>query len=238
MNQCNMKASIDSIETMGLVDGPGIRVVIFFKGCKLRCKYCHNPETWVKGEENMTVDEVYQKIMRCEPYFRNNGGVTFSGGEPLLHHEFIIELSKRLKEENVHVALDTSGVGNGNYEEVLKYVDLVLLDIKHTDNEGYKYITGRNIDEVENFIQVLNRLNKKVWIRQVVIPHITDTEEYILSLKEYLKKINNIERIDLLPYHTMAIDKYKKLNIPYPLENIPSMDKTKLDNLYEILGKH
>ena len=115
-----MKASIDSIETMGLVDGPGIRVVIFFKGCKLRCKFCHNPETWVKGEENMSVDEVYNKIMRCEPYFRNNGGVTFSGGEPLLHSEFIIELSKKLKENNIHIALDTAGVGNGNYEELLK----------------------------------------------------------------------------------------------------------------------
>lgn len=238
MNQCNMKASIDSIETMGLVDGPGIRVVIFFKGCKLRCKFCHNPETWVKGEENMTIDEAFHKIMRCEPYFRNNGGVTFSGGEPLLHKEFIIELSKKLKDNNVHLALDTAGVGDGDYEEILSLMDLVLLDIKHTNDDGYKYITGKTIDEVENFIQVLNKLNKKVWIRQVVVPGLTDSEEYILSLKEYLKKINNVERVDLLPYHTMAIDKYKKLNISYPLEEVPPMDKTKLDNLYKILGKY
>lgn len=230
-----MKASIDSIETMGLVDGPGIRVVIFFNGCKLRCKYCHNPETWVRGKDNYTVDEVYNKIMRCEPYFRNNGGVTFSGGEPLLHSEFIIELCKKLKENNIHTALDTAGVGNGNYDELLSYIDLVLLDIKHTDSIGYNKLTGGNIKYQEEFINVLNRLNKKVWIRQVVVPTITDSKEYILSLKEYLKKIDNIERIDLLPYHTMAIDKYKKIGIKYPLEGIPPMDKDKIDELYDIL---
>ena len=230
-----MKASIDSIETMGLVDGPGIRVVIFFNGCKLRCKFCHNPETWCMRDNNMTVEEVYTKIMRCEPYFRNNGGVTFSGGEPLLHSDFIIELSKKLKEHNIHISLDTAGVGNGNYDELLKYIDLVLLDIKHTNKDGYKYITGSDIKYQEEFINVLNKLNKKVWIRQVVVPGITDNKEYILSLKEYLKKINNIERIDLLPYHTMGVDKYKKLGINYPLEGVPSMDKDKLENLYKIL---
>ncbi len=230
-----MKASIDSIETMGLVDGPGIRVVIFFNGCKLRCKYCHNPETWVRGKDNMTVDEVYNKIMRCEPYFRNNGGVTFSGGEPLLHSNFIIELSKKLKENNIHICLDTAGVGNGNYDDLLEYIDIVLLDIKHTNSSGYKYITGNDIKYQEEFIQVLNRLNKKVWIRQVVVPGITDSKEYMLSLKEYLKKIDNVERIDLLPYHTMAIDKYKTLGIKYPLEGVPPMDQDRLKDLYKIL---
>ena len=232
-----MKASIDSIETMGLVDGPGIRVVIFFNGCKLRCKYCHNPETWVRRDDNMTVEEVYNKIMRCEPYFRNNGGVTFSGGEPLLHSEFIIELCKLLKENNIHIALDTAGVGNGNYETLLKYIDLVLLDVKHTDTKGYKYITGNDIKYQEEFIDILNKLNKKVWIRQVIVPGITDSKEYILSLKEYLKKINNVERIDLLPYHTMGVDKYRKLGIKYPLEGVPPMDKDKLDELYKLLNE-
>lgn len=230
-----MNACIESIETMGLVDGPGIRVVIFFKGCKLRCLFCHNPETWVKSEDNMSVEEVYNKIMRCEPYFRGNGGVTYSGGEPLLHSDFIIELSKKLKENNIHICLDTAGVGNGNYEELLKYVDLVLLDIKHTDSNGYRYLTGSDIKYQEEFISTLNRLNKKVWIRQVIVPGITDSKEYILSLKEYLKKINNIERIDLLPYHTMGVDKYKKLGIKYPLEGVPPMDKQRVDELYKII---
>lgn len=230
-----MNACIESIETMGLVDGPGIRVVIFFKGCKLRCLYCHNPETWVKSEDNMSVDEVYNKIMRCEPYFRGNGGVTFSGGEPLLHSDFIIELSKKLKENNIHICLDTAGVSNGNYEELLKYIDLVLLDIKHTIKEEYKHLTGVDIKYQEEFISILNKLNKKVWIRQVVVPGITDSKEYILSLKDYLKKINNIERIDLLPYHTMGVDKYKKLGIKYPLEGVPPMDKQRVDELYKLL---
>lgn len=230
-----MNACIESIETMGLVDGPGIRVVIFFKGCKLRCLYCHNPETWVKSEDNMSVDEVYNKIMRCEPYFRGNGGVTFSGGEPLLHSDFIIELSKKLKENNIHICLDTAGVGNGNYEELLKNIDLVLLDIKHTTKEEYKHLTGVDIKYQEEFISTLNKLNKKVWIRQVVVPGITDSKEYILSLKDYLKKINNIERIDLLPYHTMGVDKYKKLGIKYPLEGVPPMDKQRVDELYKLL---
>lgn len=235
MNQCNMKASIDSIETMGLVDGPGIRVVIFFNGCKLRCKYCHNPEMWLKREDNMTVDDVFNKIMRCEPYFRGNGGVTFSGGEPLLHKDFIIELSKKLKEKNVHLALDTSGVGDGDYDEILQLMDLILLDIKHTTEEGYKYITGRSIDEVEKFIEDINKFNKKVWIRQVVLPGVTDSYEYIKSLKEYIKKINNVERIDLLPYHNMAIEKYKKLGIEYLLKDVQPMDKEKCNELNKIL---
>ena len=227
-----MKASIDSIETFGLVDGPGIRTVVFFNGCKLRCKYCHNPEMFTKKENNYTVDQVYKKIIRCKPYYRKRGGVTFSGGEPLLHSDFIIELAKKLKKENIHLALDTAGVGNGNYKEILKYIDLVILDIKHTNNEGYKEITGRPLKEVENFIQEVNKQNKKVWIRQVVVPGITDTKEYLDSLLEYLKKIKNIKRIDFLPYHHLGQEKYLKLNIPYPYKDKPEMDKEKCQKLH------
>ena len=157
-----MKASIDSIETFGLVDGPGIRCVIFFNGCMLRCKYCHNPEMWKKQEENYTVDEVFQKIMRCKAYFRETGGVTFSGGEPLLHAPFIVELCKKLKAEGIHTCLDTAGVGLGNYEELLQYIDLVLLDVKHTNRDGYKDITGCELEEVEHFIDACNKLEKKI----------------------------------------------------------------------------
>lgn len=227
-----MKASIASIETFGLVDGPGIRTVIFFNGCKLRCKYCHNPEMWNKQKDNYTIDDIYRKILRNKNYFKNNGGVTFSGGEALLHKDFIIELSKKLKEANIHIALDTSGVGNHDYEDLLQYIDLILLDIKHTNKDNYKELTGQNIEEVEYFIKICNKLNKKIWIRQVIIPNITDTEEYLSSLKDYLKKINNIERIDFLPYHKLALDKYKKLKIKYPFKDIEEMDKTKCNNLY------
>lgn len=227
-----MKASIDSIETFGLVDGPGIRCVVFFNGCKLRCKYCHNPEMWIKKENNYTPQEVFDRVIRSKPYFKNNGGVTFSGGEPLLHSDFIIEVSKLLEKENIHIALDTSGVGLGNYEEVIKHMNLIILDIKHTSPEGYKLITGRNIDEVEKFIKVLNKSNKPVWIRQVIIPGITDTEEYTDSLVEYLKKIKNIERIDFLPFHRLGEEKYQVLGIDYPYKDKNDMDKIKCQELY------
>lgn len=228
-----MKASIDSIETFGLVDGPGIRCVIFFNGCKLRCKYCHNPEMWKKKENNYTPQQIFDKVMRSKPYFKKNGGVTFSGGEPLLHSDFIIETAKLLKKENIHIALDTSGVGLGNYEEILKHIDLVILDIKHTDSTCYKEITGNSIDEVEKFIKVLNKSNKKVWIRQVIIPGITDTEEYTTKLAKYLKQIKNIERIDFLPFHRLGEEKYKVLGISYPYKDKNDMDKKKCQDLYK-----
>lgn len=229
-----VKASIDSIETFGLVDGPGIRTVVFFNGCKLRCKYCHNPEMWTIKEKNYTPEEVVKKVIRSKPYFNKNGGVTFSGGEPLLHDKFIIEMAKLLKKENIHIAIDTAGVGNGNYEELLKYIDLVILDIKHTRPKEYKEITGLEMKEIDNFINVINKENKDVWIRQVIIPGITDTEEYINSLVTYLSKIKNVKRVDFLPFHRLGREKYIALNIPYPYEDKNDMDKDKCDKLYEL----
>ncbi len=232
-----MKASIDSIETFGLVDGPGIRVVVFFNGCKLRCKYCHNPEMWSKKDNNLTPEEVAHKVLRSRPYFKNTGGVTFSGGEPLLHSDFIIETAKILQKENIHIALDTAGVGNGNYTELLKYVDLVLLDIKHTNEKIYQDITGHDIKDVENFITALNQSHKPVWIRQVIIPGINDTKDYMLELASYLEHINNIERVDFLPFHRLGREKYLKLNIPYPYEDKNDMDKDKCQELYNYFTK-
>ena len=233
MKNDNIRASIDSIESFGLVDGPGIRAVVFFNGCKLRCKYCHNPEMWTKKEENYTPQQLVEKIRRFKPYFKERGGVTFSGGEPLLHSKFIIETAKILKEENIHITLDTSGVGLNDYEEVLKYIDLVLLDIKHTSEEGYKELTNLDIDHVEKFIEELNKSNKPVWIRQVIVPGIMDNKEYIDSLVNYIQKINNIQRIDFLPYHRLGREKYLTLNIPYPYEDKQDMDKEKCNELYQ-----
>ena len=188
---------------------------------------------FTKKEDNYDIDTVYNKILRCKPYFKNTGGVTFSGGEPLLNDKFIIELSKKLKKENINIAIDTAGVGNGSYEEILKYIDLVILDIKHTDPKSYKELTGQEITHVENFIQQLNKQNKKVWIRQVIVPDLTDNKEYIDSLVNYLKKIKNIERVDFLPFHRLGREKYISLNIPYPYENKPDMDKEKCNKLYK-----
>lgn len=227
-----MQGSINSIESFGLVDGPGVRCVVFMNGCKLRCKYCHNPEMWCMQANNYTVSELVTKILRYKPYFKNNGGVTFSGGEPLLQAPFLVEVMKELKKENVHICLDTSGVGNGNYKKILELTDLVLFDVKYANKEKYKELTGLEIEESENFITELNNQNKPVWIRQVVVPGMMDTEEYLESLKEYLKKINNVQRIDFLPYHNMGKEKYDKLGIKYPFDNIPSMDKEKCHELY------
>ena len=226
--------NINSIESFGLVDGPGIRTVIFLNGCNLRCKYCHNPEMWYKTDNLITPEKLVKKVRRFKPYYKDTGGVTFSGGEPLLQQDFIIETSKLLKKESINIAIDTSGVGFGNYKDLLDLTDLVILDIKHTDKEEYFKLTGQNIDKVENFIKELNNSNKKVWIRQVIIPDLTDNEEYITSLVEYLKKIKNIERVDFLPYHRLGREKYLKLNIPYPYENKQDMDKDKCDKLFKI----
>ena len=227
------KGSINSIETFGLVDGPGIRTVIFLNGCKLRCKYCHNPEMWQMQELNYSPEEIVEKAKRFKPYYKENGGVTFSGGEPLLQVDFLIETMKLLKENNIHIALDTAGVGIGRYDEILKYTDLVLLDIKHTNENGYFDITGNKLDEVEKFIEEVNKQNKPVWIRQVVVPGIMDNIDYLKELKQYLKKINNIERIDFLPYHKMGEEKYQKLNIDYPYKDKNEMDKEECKKLYE-----
>ncbi len=230
-----MKTSINSIESFGTVDGPGIRTVIFFNGCNLRCIYCHNPETWVKGEDNMDVIELFNKIVRNKEYFGNIGGVTFSGGEPLLHIDFLLELCPLLKKEGINLALDTAGVGLGSYDELLKYIDLVILDIKHVDSDGYKKITQRKMGEVENFIKACNKNHKDMWIRQVIVPGITDTYEYITKLNSYIKRIDNIKKIEFLPYHKLGEEKYKRMKIPYPCDKIPPMDKEKSDELLKKL---
>ena len=229
------KGSINSIETFGLVDGPGIRTVVFLTGCNLRCKYCHNPEMWIKQKENYTSEELVKKILRNKPYFkRNNGGVTFSGGEPLLQIDFLIETIKKLKQENIHVAIDTAGFGKGNYKKLLELVDLVIFDVKHAEKEGYKDLTGQDIKESEKFIKELNKSKKPVWIRQVIIPGINDTKEYLIKLKDYLKKIDNIEKIEFLSFHHLGFDKYEKLNMPNPLKNTKEMDKKETEKLYNL----
>lgn len=234
MRRCKIKGSINKIESSGFVDGPGIRTVVFLNGCELRCKYCQNPETWKMGEYNYSPSLLYKKILRNKRYFeRNNGGVTFSGGEPLLQSDFIIEVCKRLKKSNIHVAIDTAGVGYGDYSELLKYVDLVLLDIKHTDRYKYKDLTGHDMDDFLLFVKELNASGVDVWVRQVVIPKVTDTEKYIDSLVSFLKKIKNVKRVDFLPYHKMGDSKYIELGIDNPYKDKVAMDKVRCQKLYE-----
>ena len=229
-----MNGSVASIETFSVVDGPGIRTVVFFNECHLRCIYCHNPEMWNKGIINISEDELVNKILRNKDYFGENGGVTFSGGEPLLHSKFLINVCKKLKEHDIHIALDTAGVGD-NYIELLKYIDLIIFDIKHTTIEGYKKITKFLPHNSLEFIDAANKLNKKFWLRQVIVPTIMDNEEYIKSLNDYIKKyfkIENVLKVEFLPYHQLGREKYIKLSIPYSCENISEMDKDESDKLY------
>lgn len=234
MKKFDMKTgSISSIESMGLVDGPGIRVVVFFTGCKLRCKYCHNPENWVMQEKNMTSLELVNKIKRFKPYFENGGGVTFSGGEPLLQIDFLIEVCQMLKKENIHIALDTCGVGIGRYEEILPLVDLVIFDVKHVEKDEYLSLVEYPYGECERFIEMVRTCNTPLWIRQVIIPDLTDSSIYLKKLATYLKSFPKISKIEFLPYHTLGKEKYQKLKIPYPFEDKKDMDIEKCKLLYE-----
>lgn len=232
-----LKGRVHSIESMGLVDGPGVRTVVFLQGCKLRCAYCHNPDTWsLEGGTEMTPEELLKKIMRYKPYFeRSGGGVTFSGGDPLLQPEFLLEMLKLCKANGIHTTIDTAGYGFGEYDEILKYTDLVLLDIKHIDDIGYKKLTGRSKAGFDEFVKAINKTNVKIWIRHVVVPGITDSEEHIEKLKDIIKDINNVEKVELLPYHTLGVQKYDKLGIGYRLKDVEPMDKEKTKKLEKLV---
>ena len=233
-----MQGYIHSIETLGLADGPGLRIVVFMQGCPLRCLFCHNPDTWEKGNNFLTTsDEIVNTVRKYRNFIEQNGGVTLSGGEPLFQSEFTLDILKKCKKAGFHTALDTSGTGYKKelLDDILKHTDLVLLDIKALTNSSYKKMTGKDMTEFNYFLNKIQKMNKKIWIRQVIVPGINDTKDYIIKLKKYLSKIKNIERIDLLPYHNMGVDKYKKLNLKYRLEGTPNMDSTSLKELEKIL---
>lgn len=234
-----VKGKIHSIESMGLVDGPGIRVVVFMQGCNIRCAYCHNPDTWGKnGGMEYTPYELVEKIKKYRTYFESSGGgVTFSGGEPLLQKEFLIQTLKLCKEVGIHTTIDTAGVGDGMYEEILKYTDLVLFDIKHIDSEKYENLVKHSINESLNFLKVVQEKNKKMWIRHVVVPGITDSREHLINIKKFIDTLKNVERVELLPYHVLGSNKYEVMKMKYRLEGVEPMDKEKLKKMHkEIFG--
>jgi len=234
-----MKANIHSIETMGLFDGPGIRTVIFFQGCTLRCKYCHNPDTWTtKLNAFHSVESLVTLAKSYKNYYdASGGGVTLSGGEPLLQSEFIIEFSKALKAQGIHVALDTSGIGKNDedYSELLKHIDLVLLDIKHYSKKGFYDMTGRDNSNLYSFIQYLNNSDTRVWVRNVIVETINDSEEYIEKFKNFTHQIINLEKIELLPFHKMCNSKYDALDYTFPLKDFNETSQEKIEYLEEKL---
>ena len=235
-----IKGKIHSVESMGLVDGPGIRVVVFMQGCALRCLYCHNPDTWTldgnKDALDFTPEELVKKISRFRSYFeKSGGGVTFSGGDPLKQPEFLKETLKLCKEAGIHTTLDTAGVGFGDYEEILKYTDLVLYDVKHLTREGYKDMTGIEIDETQKFLEACKKMGTKMWIRQVLVPGYTDDEQDLLRLKDFLSTLKTVEKIQILPYHSIGKYKWEKLGLKYPLEGVRDGNQEDVDRAKKIL---
>ena len=233
-------ARVHSIETFGTVDGPGIRFVLFLQGCYLQCKYCHNRDTWdLKGGEPKSLDDILEKIKRYKNYMMlSGGGVTVTGGEPFLQAKFLIELFKKLKEEGIHTCIDTSGIVaiTDDIKELLKYTDLVLLDIKHIDDEKCKKLVGVSNKRELEFAQYLSENNIKIWIRQVLVPGYTDDEEDLKRLKKFIKSLKTVENVQVLPYHSMGKFKWEKLGNKYELEDVRDANQDDVDRVKKVLG--
>ena len=239
-----MKGKIHSFFAGGTVDGPGIRYVIFLKGCPLKCRYCHNPDTQSMDDAKLyEADLVADMALKYKGYFGTNGGVTVTGGEPMLQIDFLIELFKILKKNKIHTCIDTSGItynSNSDYliklNELMKYTDLVLLDIKHIDTSKHEWLTGKPNDNILAFARYLDSINKPVWIRHVIVPKITLIDEYLYKLKDFIDTLSNVEKIEVLPYHKMGISKYEELGIEYTLKDIDEPTKDMIRHAKKILG--
>ncbi|GAB6011963.1 pyruvate formate-lyase-activating protein [Viscerimonas tarda] len=216
-----MSGYIHSFETFGTKDGPGIRFVLFMQGCPLRCLYCHNPDTWEKKEAKYTFtpEAVFQELDKVKNFVR--GGITVSGGEPMLQAEFVSALFKLCKAHGIHTAIDTSGILlNDKVKEVLDYTDLVLLDIKQINPEKYKELTNNELAPTLKFMEYLSSINKATWLRYVLVPHYTDEEKDLIEWAKYVSQFGNVERIDILPFHQMATHKWEQLGIAYKLKDV------------------
>ena len=226
-----MNGYIHSTESFGSVDGPGVRFVIFVAGCPMRCQFCHNPDTWnMQVGERRSADELLAQALRYKSYWKDGGGITVSGGEPLMQMDFMLELFRKAKEKGINTTIDTSGAPFtreepffSKFNELMKYTDLLLVDIKHIDDEEHKKLTKHSNKNILEFAKYLSEIKKPMWVRHVVVPGITFKEEYLTRLGEFLAGLHNIAALDVLPYHDMAIPKYENLGIDYPLKGVPPL---------------
>ena len=236
-----MKGHIHSLESFGTVDGPGVRYVVFFQGCPLRCLYCHNPDTWaIGGGTEMTASEIIDKMVRNLPFYET-GGITATGGEPLLQIDFLTELFSLAKSKGIHTTLDTSGIlfsqdKREKYDELMDVCDLVMLDIKHINEDKHTYLTGTSNKSVFEFMDYLKDIKKPVWVRHVIVPGITYTVDQLKNLGSYLRSFDNVEKIDVLPYHTMGVVKYQALGDDYPLKDVPPLTRDDAQRALEIIN--
>ncbi|MBQ9764777.1 MAG: pyruvate formate lyase-activating protein [Lachnospiraceae bacterium] len=240
-----MYGNIHSIETFGTVDGPGVRYVVFFQGCPMRCQYCHNPDTWDPSlGDKMDVNTILSDYQRYKPFLRG-GGITITGGEPLLQIDFLIELFEEAKKRDIHTCLDTSGIifnkdnpaVMSKFDRLIKVTDLVMLDIKHIDDEGHKKLVGHSNKNILDFAKYLDENNIPMWIRHVVVPGITDDPDELTNLGRFIGTLKNVQALDALPYHVMGKAKYESLGIEYPLGNTPALSKAKLAEAKELILK-
>ena len=239
-----IKGRIHSVESFGSADGPGVRYIVFLKGCNMRCQYCHNPDTWAKdGGELMTPEEVLKKALRYKTYWKEKGGITVSGGEALLQIDFVTELFRLAKEKGVNTCLDTSGNPfsleepfKSKFDELMKYTDLFMLDIKHMDDAAHRKLTGQTNQNILEMAAYLSDHGKAMWIRHVLVPGITTEEDELYRLRSFLDTLKTVERVEVLPYHTLGVFKWKELGIPYQLEGVDPPTKEQIDRAKDILG--
>jgi pyruvate formate lyase activating enzyme len=244
----NMIGNIHSIETLGTVDGPGLRYIVFTQGCLLRCQFCHNADTWEIGTgKQMTVSEIMEDLMSYLPFFESSGGgITVSGGEPLLQLPFLIELFKECKSNGIHTTIDSSGgsfnSSNQKYmeriEELLQYTDLILLDLKHINRQKHIKLTGMPNDHILEFARLLSDRKIPIWVRHVLVPTITDDEEDLERLREFIGTLENVEKIDILPYHKLGVYKWEALGLEYPLQHIETPSEDHVKYVHKKLAAH
>lgn len=235
-----MQGKIHSIETFGTVDGPGIRFVLFMQGCCMRCLYCHNPDTWkMNAGKEMESSEILEMVLKYRSYYRGGGGLTISGGEALLQLDFVIELFTLCKQEGIHTCLDTSGAvfneRDQRYGKLIQVCDLVLLDMKQMDEKKHIQLCAMTNQNVFAFATYLEKHHIPVWIRHVLVPTLSDDQEHLYRLREWIDTLTNVEKVEVLPYHTMGIVKYDSLGLTYPLADIPACNKETLDRANAIL---
>ena len=244
MKDCSqVKGRIHSVESFGSVDGPGIRFVVFMQGCHMRCQFCHNPDTWAMEEgEEKTADELLAQALRYKTYWKQNGGITVSGGEPLLQMDFLLEFFTKAKAKGVHLTIDTSGHPFtreepffSKFQELMKVTDLVMLDIKQIDEEAHKTLTGWTNSNILDLAQYLSDTGKSMWIRHVLVPGGSDRDEYLKQLDTFVKGLKTVEKIEVLPYHTLGEYKWQELGMDYPLKGIEPPTKERIENAKKLL---
>ncbi|HCW54187.1 MAG TPA: pyruvate formate lyase-activating protein [Clostridium sp.] len=234
---------IHSTESFGSVDGPGVRFVVFLQGCHMRCQFCHNPDTWkMDGGEVKTADELLAQALRYKAYWKKGGGITVSGGEPLLQIDFLIDFFKKAKAKGINTTLDTSGNSFtrkepffSKFKELMEVTDLVMLDIKQINEEQHKILTGWTNTNILDMARYLSEINKPMWIRHVLVPGGSDNDEQLIKLDEFIKSLNNVDRVEVLPYHSLGEYKWEQLGMDYPLKGVDAPTKDRIENANKLL---